>query len=122
MSSKKLVLTAEHFGQKIATQSAQQRALLRLCLEQNWKCKWCPKIMRWGKRGAGGKLKHDQATIDHVYDRFDPRRAHLPTPKVAACHECNQRRCAESTKAAPKELQKMPWRKRRQIFCEQVAA
>jgi len=119
----KLVLTAEHLGEKIATQSAQQRALLRMCLEQKWKCHWCSTIMCWGKRTGGGKLTKDQATIDHVYDRFDPRRVGGGSqPKVAACHGCNDRRGRERTQTVPKELQQIPWHKRRQIFCQEVAA
>jgi hypothetical protein len=118
-----LVLTAEHLGESISTENKKQRCLLRMCLEQNWKCHWCPTIMRWGKRPDGGKLNRDQATIDHLNDRYDPKRATGEAqPKVAACQYCNQKRARDRGRSVSKELQKMPWRERRQILCQEATA
>ncbi|MBI5255410.1 MAG: hypothetical protein HY855_02845 [Burkholderiales bacterium] len=66
----------------------------RLCEQQRWRCYYCNGTMRWIVQTAGGALPPDAATIEHLDDRFSPRRGTLSGQKrrVAACYACNQAR------------------------------
>lgn len=52
------------------------------------------------------KYPPDLATVEHLYDRFDPRRYMVYENfenKVLACYRCNQKKAKESLSQMPKE-------------------
>lgn len=78
---------------------------LDLYVQQGGKCYWCNCQMVLPRGG----LPEDTAnlcTVDHLRDRFDPKRsepAYGEKRHVAACWTCNQRRCSESLIANSEE-------------------
>ena len=63
-------------------------------------CHWCGRITRLVDVASGQQAPPDQATVDHIYVKHDPRRRSLGNPRVLACNECNQRRALDVYRAA----------------------
>jgi hypothetical protein len=79
-----------------------KRRRLRLYREQKGKCYYCKCQMSLELEiPKHRKAPLDQCTIEHLFDRFDPRRGKVKGQAcwVAACWKCNnersQRRCRE---------------------------
>jgi hypothetical protein len=70
----------------------KRRRRRELFAEQQGKCYWCDRPCR---EVTKSRLPDDAATLDHLFDRFDPRR-HMPPQGqkryVMACHRCNHDR------------------------------
>lgn len=114
-------MEAERFGEIVKAETQGQRQLLRMCLLQGWKCYWCLKLMTWGNRRQQ-PFEKDQATIDHLYDRFDVRRMQGDSRKVAACAECNCTRGKEAEARHSIAVRNMSYEKRKRLFCVEVVA
>jgi hypothetical protein len=72
--------------------------LVRLFHEQQGRCTHCGKQLQLPVAKKMNKSYHDTATLDHVYDRFDIRRALAPGLVVLACHSCNHHRGIENSR------------------------
>ena len=73
-------------------------------------CHWCGCLTVLTNHNTGG-LEDSDATVDHLYSRFDPRRWVKRKPgeqhKVLACYKCNQQRSIdEHTKLAREEIRR----------------
>lgn len=67
--------------------------------KQDPHCYWCRRETVLYHKLGGGKTRPDQATIDHLYNRLDPRRllhAHGECKYVLSCYECNWKRGLET--------------------------
>ncbi len=75
--------------------------------QQGGKCHWCGCEMILLDPAPCIGQPTNLATVDHLYDRLDPRRQIPPSgPEqrwVAACRECNHKRGRESQSAQPIE-------------------
>ena len=72
--------------------------LVRLFQEQQGRCTHCGKQLRLPIAKKMNKSYSNTATLDHVYDRFDIRRALAPGLVVLACHSCNHLRGIENSR------------------------
>lgn len=86
---------------KLNRSAHYRKKRLSLAIAQGGRCWWCKRPVReikWVGR-KGERVPTDMATLDHVIDKFDPRRlaplADGEKRHVLACWGCNQRRCAE---------------------------
>ena len=81
--------------------------------EQDAHCYWCGietvywHVDRWPKKKHGEGIPYNFATIDHLYDKWQPekRKASMKskTPvTVLACNRCNKKRNNERTAGLPK--------------------
>jgi hypothetical protein len=62
-------------------------------LKQDGKCFWCGTEMQLLSLSDVGLYPFNSCTIDHLWDKLDPRRIKgEATPKVAACLKCNRER------------------------------
>jgi hypothetical protein len=89
----------------------------------HWGCGTKTKITE----GRTTPLADDEATLDHLYDRFDPRRKAPRAPgeesTVLACYRCNHERGIESQKRNnPNPPRPKARRHRRRIHAEQQQA
>lgn len=78
--------------------SVRKRARMRNLMVHPY-CHWCEiKVYQYqGLEGAGCRLPRNMATIDHVFQKGDPRRTPgHKTPSVLACRRCNERRGREN--------------------------
>jgi len=69
-----------------------------LFADQGGKCHWCGEAMLMPESYPPGGLREPRlCTLDHLFDRYDPRRwmaQNLGARYVAACLECNEGRGA----------------------------
>ena len=76
-------------------QRAKRRRELA-CREQNWLCYYCGLKMTKPRQRQHKGCSHrdDEATLEHLDDRFDPARGTRrgEIRRVAACRKCNQDR------------------------------
>jgi hypothetical protein len=83
-----------HTNEKIARRRDEEAN------RQKWKCFWCPTVMTPVPSDAHlGKQPDTMVTLDHVFNKKDPRRRVPANGKqyyVAACNACNQRRGREA--------------------------
>lgn len=80
------------------------RRRARLFERQGGKCFWCARPMSTTAQERGARPPDNMLTLDHLDDRLDPMRGKRPGERtVAACWECNQRRCRERIAALPIE-------------------
>src|SRR5882757_9421759 len=89
--------------------------LLRLYKMQDRLCHWCKCQMSLAVPKLHESPRKDLATIDHLDSRYNPLRGSFKGQlrHVAACWECNQKRCDEETKALPiQELRRRAGRNR----------
>lgn len=81
----------------------KRRRKARLFIRQKGKCYWCPTQMVLLNTGGHEKtLPKNLATLDHLFDRFHPKRRSNSRGKertVLACWQCNFDRCVESQSA-----------------------
>ena len=76
----------------------------KLFIRQQGKCHWCGEQMTNAPTGVG-KIPDNQATLEHLDDRFSPLRGKRRGRRhVAACKSCNQIRGRESEKSQPIEV------------------
>jgi hypothetical protein len=77
----------------------------RLWEKQKGRCHYCNKktVMRF--REGGGVIPDDEATLEHLDDRFNPNRGAFPgEPRiVVACNQCNDQKGRESQASQPIE-------------------
>jgi len=71
--------------------SKMQRKRLRMFIRQGGKCYWCGEKMFFSL-GIGGTCHDDEATIEHLDDRYSPERGQHPNEwRVHASHyRCNR--------------------------------
>ena len=74
----------------------------RKLYEQQPNCHWCGKPTVYSRMTSGGDAGPDEATIDHIYSRRDPRRASNPGAFVIAHSKCNEKRAEIENKASDK--------------------
>lgn len=55
---------------------------------ENPNCYWCEKETFFNSEN--GVQKHDTATLDHVYSKFQTAIRIFENPTVLVCYECNQ--------------------------------
>ena len=60
--------------------------------KQDPHCFWCHELTQYRPMPNGGKNDPEEATVDHVYSRLDPRRPQNPGKFVLAHSKCNQKR------------------------------
>ena len=83
--------------------SFRKNRRIRLYKEQKGLCIICEEPMldpETYEYGNGGKMHPDACTIEHLYDRYDPRRSVIRGNTLAAAHyKCNHERGSERHKA-----------------------
>lgn len=69
---------------------------------QGGKCYWCAREIFLRFRSGGGAAFPDEATLDHLDDKFSEERGQHPTEfrRVVACNDCNERRGREAQERA----------------------
>lgn len=70
--------------------------------KQDPRCFWCGELTEYHDMPGGGKPGPEEATIDHLYSRRDPRRELFPGKWVNAHNKCNLKRAEIENKAADK--------------------
>lgn len=69
-------------------------------------CKYYPEF-RTGNLKRGQSYPHDMATLEHLFDRYDPIKRYRvyenDEDKVLACYKCNYSRSQQRTDSMPKE-------------------
>jgi hypothetical protein len=87
---------------------------VRLYKDQNGLCFYCHGSMflkprpLYPEKPNHDRHHPDEATIEHLYDRYDLEKRHSPNPnhevrRVLVCHQCNSQREIERTSAMSKE-------------------
>ena len=80
---------------------AKRKLVANLFMKQKFLCYWCDKklIMYQPSQLSNGIVPDNAATLDHLYERFDPRRYKPYEPgetiedrHVCACSKCNGKR------------------------------
>lgn len=82
------------------------RRRLELFREQWALCWWCHEVCDMPVRGPKHKPRPRDATLDHLFDRFDPARTDECRGErryVMACWQCNHDRGLERMRAQPIE-------------------
>lgn len=81
------------------TNAKARKRRTECAVEQNWRCFWCGTGMISTRKGEdahnGLPPPSNMVTLDHVFNRSDPRRQHPVKGErryVAACYVCNQDR------------------------------
>src|SRR5689334_267261 len=69
---------------------------------QEPRCHWCGELTEYHEMPGGGKPGPNEATIDHIYSKRDPRRELFPGKWVNAHNRCNLKRAEIENKAADK--------------------
>src|SRR5437868_13648855 len=69
---------------------------------ENPVCYWCGEPTHHQQLPGGGTVAPEQATIDHLYSRRDPRRKQFPGAVVNAHSRCNYQRAAVENAAVEK--------------------
>jgi hypothetical protein len=61
--------------------------------DKNPYCHYCNELTIFRDFPSNGILNDDDATIEHLWSRFDERRIKgITSPKVIACYKCNHER------------------------------
>lgn len=63
--------------------------IVRLWFKQGGNCYYCNRTMIFHSVGNGETMPDTQATIEHVYSKYDIRRLLDSKKVVAACRRCN---------------------------------
>jgi hypothetical protein len=75
-------------------------------------CYYCGIGLIWYKTTGNEKLPHNFATIEHLYDKYEPEKRRefhkkCQSQTVISCFRCNQKRGEERTKMIPIEQRKV---------------
>jgi hypothetical protein len=93
----------------------RREQLERLFAEQHGRCHWCNAVMVLLPKGYNQKENpRNRATVDHLDDRWSPRRGTFNERRhVAACWQCNNKRGAESLRQQMIADPQSVWKKSR---------
>lgn len=90
----KTILTKEYIAQERFNHD-HWKEIRDAFLYQDPHCRWCGREVIFYVLQDGEKTPKNYATIDHLYDKMDPRRYNLYPDNehlVLACYDCNQKR------------------------------